>query len=87
MKQLTFRLEERGKPDQFGKVAVMLIDSEGFVCGVFSSEEEAKKATPSILHNIQQGKVNMKYGNLKHMRPQVYEQLQRNNDRNSRYRK
>lgn len=63
---MTFTIEERGPENNKSKV---LIDDKGYICGIFSTEDEAKKAIPKIRWNILRGKVNLKYATLKHMRP------------------
>jgi hypothetical protein len=72
-KDLTFTIIEREvKGDDSAK---LLIDSEGYLCGIFSSYDEAEKAKTKILHNINRGKVNLKYATLKYCRPAEYVQF------------
>lgn len=63
---LTFTVEERGPENNKAKV---LIDNHGFICGIFSTEDEAKKAISRIRWNVLRGKVNLKNANMRTLRP------------------
>ncbi len=66
-KDLTFTIVEREVKGQ--EPAKLLVDSEGFICGIFSFSDEAEKAKDKILWNINKGKVNLKYATLRYCRP------------------
>lgn len=60
-KELTFTIEERDYKGTLQDKAKVLVDSEGFVCGIFSTVEEAEKAIPAIRYNISRGFVSPKH--------------------------
>jgi hypothetical protein len=66
-KELTFTIVEREVRGQ--EPAKLLVDSEGFICGIFSFLDEAEKAKEKIILNIAKGKVNLKYATLRYCRP------------------
>jgi len=47
-----FELKEIGKPDKKGKRAVTLVDQNGYMCGLFATYGQAKKAIPKIRRNL-----------------------------------
>lgn len=59
MNNLTFTMEERGKPDAKGSRAIVLIDSEGFICGIYASKRLAEAAIPKIKRNVSKGRVTL----------------------------
>jgi hypothetical protein len=66
-KDLTFTIVERDVKGQDS--AKLLVDSEGYICGIFSLNVEAEGAKDKILYNINKGKVNLKYATLRYCRP------------------
>ncbi len=66
-KELTFTIVDREVKGH--QPAKLLVDSEGFICGIFSDETEAKAAIGKIAYNIGRGKVNLKYATLRWVRP------------------
>lgn len=49
---VTFTIEERGTPDAKGHRAKVLIDNEGYLCGIFATYRHAKDAQPRIKRNL-----------------------------------
>lgn len=47
-----FTIEERGPADEKGNRAKVLIDNEGYLCGVFATYRHAKEAMPKIRRNL-----------------------------------
>ena len=47
-----FTIEERGPVDARGHVAKVLIDGEGYLCGIFATYKHAKAAMPRIRRNL-----------------------------------
>lgn len=56
--ELLYRIEERGKADKNGQKAHVVVDSEGYICGVYSTANEAEKAIPAIRRNVEKGFIN-----------------------------
>jgi len=49
---ITFTIEERGPADKNGHRAKVLIDNEGYLCGIFATYKHAKAAMPRIKRNL-----------------------------------
>jgi hypothetical protein len=47
-----FKIEERGPADENGHRAKVLIDSEGYLCGIYATYKHAKEAIPRIRRNL-----------------------------------
>jgi len=47
-----FTIEERGRDDKKGRKAKVLIDNEGFLCGIYATYKYAKIAIPKIRRNL-----------------------------------
>lgn len=52
---ILFKIQEKSLKN--GDKAFILIDSEGYMCGVYATEQDAEKAIPAIKRNITQGYV------------------------------
>jgi len=72
------KLEERGG-------AIVMLDSQGYIVGIFSDTAEANKAWPKIRYNIEKSKkrVNLRTATLKNLRP-TYHVLYANRKRDKR---
>jgi hypothetical protein len=55
VQELIFSVSEKTLKD--GSTAVVLTDSEGYLCGIYATVADAEKAIPAIKRNITQGYV------------------------------
>ncbi len=51
--KLTFTVQQKTIPNN--GVAYMVVDSEGYMCGFYASEKDAKRAIPKIANNLKHG--------------------------------
>jgi hypothetical protein len=49
---ISFKIVERGPVDNRGYRTQVLIDNNGFICGIFATARQAEKAIPKITRNI-----------------------------------
>ena len=53
--ELIFNMQEKKLRD--GTTAIILTDSEGYLCGIYATVKDAERAIPAIKNNISRGSV------------------------------